>query len=420
MDRRTRALALLSGAITLVALRLWQGEDYWNYSEGVYSLTARLWLHGADLYGSMVGAQPPGVFLAGAALVGLHDSLEFLRWGVGLVELGTALLAAVGAFRLSGSRAAAVITPALVLLAPWTVHESGTLTPEPLAGPLLLGGALLAARPRTSAAGGAVAALAIGFKLPFLLPVLGIVALAADRRRAALAALAATALMVASGLLLFGEGLFRDAVTAQLHSGYRGLHLMAGILGQAGWSLLGLLAAGLALAVAGRGRIRDVALARVWIGLVAGLGLTVLTTAKQGTGLNVLVPVEAALVPVAAAGCALVAQIRGRVVALGGVAFTLAQSGALIAIPRDTVTPFIYPTSERGAWGRLLTGQQVEAAAAVARACPPGVAFSGPPLLAFVAHRPPPGGQPDGFLTVRSPTLAGVAAAIAADPRRCP
>ena len=55
--------AAVGGLLALVALQLWQGLDYWSYSEGVYALTSRLWRDGADLYGSMAAAQPPGLFV---------------------------------------------------------------------------------------------------------------------------------------------------------------------------------------------------------------------------------------------------------------------------------------------------------------------------------------------------------------------
>ena len=154
MPRRVALGGLALGVVALVLLRLWQGDDYWDYPEGVYLLSARLWNHGSELYRHMVGAQPPGVFLAGAGILRVHDSLGFIRLVLGVGQLGAGLIAARVAWRLSASPVAAVLTPALVLLTPWAIHEHGSLTPEVLAPPLLLGGALLAARPRTAAAGG--------------------------------------------------------------------------------------------------------------------------------------------------------------------------------------------------------------------------------------------------------------------------
>ncbi|MEA2124786.1 MAG: hypothetical protein QOI80_1568 [Solirubrobacteraceae bacterium] len=412
LDRRTLAAALVTGLAALVALRLWQGEDYWTYSEGVYALTARLFLHGADLYGTTAAAQPPGVFVVGAGILALHDSLEFLRLCIGLIQLGGGMIAAVVAWRLSGSRAAAVAAPALLLLTPWAVHEHGSLTPEPVAVPLLLGGALLVSRPATAAPGGALAALAIGFKLPFLAPAIGIVACASDRRRAALGAGGALVVMVGAGLAVFGSGLVRDVITAQLRGGRHALGALPGFVAQAGWNLAGLLPAALLLV---RTRTRDPALARAWLGLTVGLLATLLTIAKLGTALNILVPVEAALAPVA-----LAVAVRWRRLGAVALAFVLVQTVALVAFPARTIFPFVRPLSERGAWGRQADAAQVRRLAAAARACPPGIAYSGEPFVAFMAHRRPPGGQPDLFLVPRSPVLARERRAVAADRERCP
>lgn len=54
----TLVVATLGLAI-LVALGVWQGQGYWEYSDGVYSLTARLILEGRELYREVAGAQPP-------------------------------------------------------------------------------------------------------------------------------------------------------------------------------------------------------------------------------------------------------------------------------------------------------------------------------------------------------------------------
>jgi hypothetical protein len=48
------------------------------------------------------------------------------------------------------------------------------------------------------------------------------------------------------------------------------------------------------------------------------------------------------------------------------------------------------------------------------------VAFSGHPLIAFVADRPMPAGQPDQYLPFHSTKLTGVRARIEADVPRCP
>ncbi|MGZ4313788.1 MAG: hypothetical protein ACXVR1_16960, partial [Solirubrobacteraceae bacterium] len=50
--------SLLLGAAALVAVHFLLLHTYWDYSEGVYALTAHEILHGGDLYGQIVGAQP--------------------------------------------------------------------------------------------------------------------------------------------------------------------------------------------------------------------------------------------------------------------------------------------------------------------------------------------------------------------------
>ena len=84
MSRRNAlAAGTLLGALVLVALHFQRGIEYWNYSEGVYAYTSRLFLDGGDLYGHIVVAQPPWQFFFGAGALAIHDSLTFLRLAVG-------------------------------------------------------------------------------------------------------------------------------------------------------------------------------------------------------------------------------------------------------------------------------------------------------------------------------------------------
>ena len=63
----------------------------------------------------------------------------------------------------------------------------------------------------------------------------------------------------------------------------------------------------------------------------------------------------------------------------------------------------------------------VDAAVAAARACPAGRPYSGLPLIAFIAHRPMPGNQPDSYIIeAAAPRLAVERQAAAADVPRCP
>jgi hypothetical protein len=439
---------VLLGAAALVAVHFLLLHTYWDYSEGVYALTAHQMLHGGDLYGQIVGAQPPGVFLAGVALLAVHSSVEWLRFGVGCLQLAAGLVAARIVFAVTGNRIATALTPAGMLLTPWAVHEHGALTPELVALPVMMSAALLASYPRRGAWVGVLCGVLVLIKLPLAIPAVVLVLMSADVRRAAPAA----ALTVGGGLavtwLASGAGFWRDVVVAQLHSGSRSLGELDGFWAQAGWNVVGLLvAAGVAVWL--RAQARDRRLLNISIGLAIANLITFLSNFKLGTGLNITVPVEASLVPLAAIGttfafraaaaarprrpatcaagaCAAGAWAAGACAAgawaaracAAGTAFTLAQSISLIASPHHPV-PFLRAFSAP-AWEITLTASQFDQAVANARACPPGQAYGGPPLIALAAGRMLPAGQPDQFLTSHSSTLASVNAQIMAVRAVCP
>jgi hypothetical protein len=213
-------------------------------------------------------------------------------------------------------------------------------------------------------------------------------------------------------------------VTAQTHTGVRSPGLLKGFWAQAGWNVLGLLVAAV-IAGIGRAGARDRPLLNASLVLAVANVITFLTNFKVGTGLNVTVPVEASLVPLAAIGTVFAFRAarqatptrlaRGPVLAVlcvAGAAFTLAQSVSLIASPHNPI-PFLRAFSAP-AWEITMTSRQLEASVAAARACPPGAPYGGAPLIAMIANRLPPAGQPDGFLPLHSSTLAAVAAQIRA------
>jgi hypothetical protein len=425
--------AILAGMAALVAVHVLLVHTYWDYSEGVYALTAHMMLHGGDLYGQIVGAQPPGVFLAGAALLAIHDSVEWLRFGVACLQLGAGLIAARIVYRVTASPIATALTPAAMLLTPWAVHEHGALTPELVALPVMLGAALLSADRRRGAVAGALCGGLVLVKLPLAIPALVIVAMAADRRRAAAAGAAVLAAGLAIATAAGGADFWRDIVLAQLHSGSRSLGQLSGFWAQAGWNVIGLLVCA-AAAIHWRGAARDRRLLQIAVALALANLLTFLSNFKLGTGLNVTVPVEASLVPLAACGTVFAVRAgarraprretaAGTVARRGGhswpaavcalaIVFTLAQSISLIASPHNAI-PFERAFSAP-AWEITLTGPQFEQAVARARACPPGVPSAGAPLVALAAGRGLPAGQPDEFLPSHSVTLAAVNARIVA------
>jgi hypothetical protein len=207
--------------------------------------------------------------------------------------------------------------------------------------------------------------------------------------------------------------------------------MLKGFWAQAGWNVLGLVfCAGVAIKL--RAMVRDRRLLLITVALAMANLVTFLSNFKEGTGLNITVPVEASLVPLAATGTVpafraartrsrLVGAPRGRWIAAGcalALAFTLAQSVSLIASPQNPI-PFLRAFSAP-AWEMILTGPQFEQAVVTARACPPGEAYGGPPLVALAAGRTLPAGQPDEFLPSHSPTLATVKSEIAAVKPVCP
>lgn len=417
----------LLGAAALVAVHFGLLHTYWEYSEGVYALTAHEVLHGGDLYGHIVGAQPPGVFVAGIGLLAIHDSLEWLRLGVACLQFGAGLIAARIVYRVTGSAIAATVVPAAVLLTPWAVHEHGALTPELVALPVMLGAALLAVEGRRAVWTGVLCGLLVLIKFPLALPVVVVLALAADRRRTGMAAVTVVALGLGAAWLVGGGGFWRDTVLAQLHTGARGLGSLGGLWAQAGWNLVGLVVCA-AAAVVLRAQARAPRLLAVTTALAAANLVILLTTAKAGTSLDILVPMEATLVPPAACGVvfALRAARRRPVAGTRALAtacvlallFTVAQTVSLFASPQHPV-PFLRAFSAP-AYGVVLTGPQFAAAVRAARACPPGEAYGGPPLVALAAGRSVPDGQADQFLPAHSPTLAAVRARMAAVRPVCP
>ncbi len=326
------------------------------------------------------------------------------------------MLAAIAVWRLTENPWATAAAPALTLLTPWALREHGALTPELLAPPVLLGAALLAARPRATAAyAGALAAVAPFIKWPYALALIAIVLFSAAPKKAAVGAAIAIAVQALAFTAIFGFGLWDDSVIAQLSSGRRGLDVLKGVWGQAFWSLIGLVA--LAFAVwRKRAQLKRRAAAE---GPRRARRGDARDADHEHQGRHGAEHASSRSRPRSCrsrSSAIVVASLRW--VAPVALAFTLAQSLSLVLSP-NTATPFIYPTSQRGAWGRDSDTEQVEAAVAKAEACPPGVVYAGPPFIALLAHRAMPDDQPDQFLPSRSTHLADVQKAIDAVQPRC-
>jgi hypothetical protein len=421
MTRRDRIAA---GALALalsVLLQVLRGDADWGPSEGVYALSSRLLLHGGDLYGGLVASQPPWTYLFGAGVLALHDSLDALRLACGLLQVLTALLAAEAVWRLTSARVAAIAAAGLVVVTPWATHQHGLLLPEQLGAPLLLGAALLASRPSSARWAGVLAGVAVFAKLPFVLPA-ALILVASPARRVALGwAAAAVAAQAVLFTVVFGTGFWRQIVGAQVQSG-DAIELQAGAFVQASWNLLPLVILA-AVAIWLRRQTSELALlGTLAAGAVGALALT-LTIVKPGTGLNVVVPSEPLLTTLAVAGVVFALRteaLRVRAAVLAGVMglLVLAQSASLLLDPSNP-RPFHRPLSSSPGWKVGHDKAEMQQLVRAARACPPGSVYAGPPLVAFIAERPVPAGQPDAFIVSHASMHAGVLDRLLADGPRC-
>ena len=414
---------LVAAGALAAALHAWRGVSYWEYSEGVYALTARMLLEGSTLYGDVVAAQPPTLYLVGAAILAtVGDSVEALRAALAVPLVATGALVAVVVWRLTRSAAGAALGGLAAMVAPWTLHEGTLLMPETFAAPLLLGAALLASSERGAPWSGALAALAVSLKLAFVLPAAALAVVARRRARFALGVAAAGGALATVFLALYGGDLVENVVVAQLQTGAQAPRRLAGLLAQAGWNLapLAVLAG---LGIAGRERLRDPGLLRATAGLALGCLALVVTLSKHGSYLNVLAVVEPPLVALAACGAVGVARTLRRPVASrriatatagGALAFAAvvllaAQSTSLLDAP-ERPTFFAHPLSE-APHGHAMAAESVARAAATA-ACPARPGHWITPYLAFVAGRAVPAGQPDRFIAQHAEVHAALRPAV--------
>jgi hypothetical protein len=419
---------LVLTAAVLVALAAWQGQGYWEYSDGVYSLSARQLLHGDALYRDFAAAQPPPLYLLGAGALALSDSPGAIRVLMALCEAATSLLVLVAVWRLTRRRAVALGAALACLITPWALREHAQLLPETAAAPLLMGAALLAARRGGGAAAGVLAAVAVAFKLAFVLPALAIVVATRRRRRALRGFGAAGAILALTFLLVFGEPLWASVVAGQARTGRAALGYVAGLWAQAGWNLAGLLALA-ALAWPRRDTLADPELARSLLAAALGALALLATLLKHGSWLTVLVIAEPPLLCLAACGAATVLAERARGappprrwrarVLAGAAAVVLlgVQAGSLLVAPADPVG-FTRPFVDAGN-GRGLSDATVRRTAAAIRRCPPGSRYAGPPYLAFVAGRATVGAQPDPFMVLNAANLGRFLRAVQRDRDVC-
>ena len=409
--------------IEFVLLALWQRNGYWEFSDGVYLLSGRGFLHGLVPYRDFAAAQPPGVYLVGAGLLWVHDGLAAARAGLGIVGLITSLLVGVAVWRLTErpelTMAAVLVAPLL----PITLHEHAQLIPETLAAPLILGAVLNCTRSERTVLCALLLVLACACKVAFLLPALAVIGGSPHRRRLLVAFIVIGLVLAGVSLLAFGTAEWRETVLAQLRVGHNSLHAVRGLLLQGAWNELPLvaLAAGALWAVwRAPETVVDAELVRpLAAAAVAGLVL-VLTVLKRGSYIDVLVVAEPPLLVLAVCGAGSIWQRRhvARPLVVLVVAWLAVQSVSMLTTPS---APWAAkrPFAASGlAWtdGPSAVNQLVSAA----RACPAGRAYSGSPYIALLADRRMPGDQPDTFIIENSSTDAAFARRAAADVPQCP
>src|SRR5665213_505389 len=127
LDTRPRASIVNLWAAVLVLLVLcvayWftairpSSHAYLDYVDGYYLYVAQRMAHGAVLYSGVMGVQPPGIYVVGAALFRVHDQLATARVYSGLLHCATILLVAAVCLRVTGRGVDALIAAAVYTLA---------------------------------------------------------------------------------------------------------------------------------------------------------------------------------------------------------------------------------------------------------------------------------------------------------------
>jgi 4-amino-4-deoxy-L-arabinose transferase-like glycosyltransferase len=162
-------LALLLAAYWLLVVRT-GSHAYLDYVDGYYLYVAHRMAQGATLYSGVMGVQPPGIYVVGAALFRLHDQLATVRVFSAMLHCATILVVAATAFRVSGRRGPSLLAAALYTLAPYGLIWSRTFDPNPLVtlGSLCSLYALLGDSRRSTFAAGVLGALALLTKVWYL------------------------------------------------------------------------------------------------------------------------------------------------------------------------------------------------------------------------------------------------------------
>ena len=136
---------------------------YLDYVDGYYLYVAQRMAHGVVLYSGVMGVQPPGIYVVGAALFRLHDQLATARVYSGLLHCATIIMVAAVTYRLIDRGVDALIAATIYTLAPYGLIWSRIFDPNPLVTFLSLCSlwALLGDQDDWAALAGAFAALAL-------------------------------------------------------------------------------------------------------------------------------------------------------------------------------------------------------------------------------------------------------------------
>jgi len=229
------ALALLIGGYWLLA---WHRSNlaYLDYVDGYYLYAAHRVAQGAVLYRQIMGVQPPGIYLAGAALFRIHDSIDAARAYALLVHSATVLLVFVIAWRTFRRDGVALLAATLYSLAPYSLVWSRTFDPNPLVGCLGLATLLALSGGTTSRAAlaGCLGALALATKVWYVPVGAASVLYMARHARGLLlpyfgALVAVLGIVFAAGTAAAG-GAFWRGLLAQDASGLSGSWLLASLV----------------------------------------------------------------------------------------------------------------------------------------------------------------------------------------------
>jgi hypothetical protein len=374
-------LALEAALYALLTFRP-RSLQYIDYVDGYYLYVAHRMAQGAVLYRDVQGVQPPLLFVAGALLFRLHDSLAVIRLYALLVHLCIQMLVLLSAYRLYRSQALALIAATLFALAPYSWQWDRIFDPNPLVTLLTLASfyALLLDRTEAALLAGVLGGLAMVTKIWYL-PVLVVsVAYLARNQPARLPRFLFGLVLTLGIVCLLGwsqvGAAFWQGLLAQDVSPLSLDWLDASIVHVLSDETPLLLAALAGLLLIARGRVGLSPLPALYgLSSVLVLGATI----KQGTAWPVFQFAEPALVLLATA---LIVPLPTRE---GGAGSRVRSSGVLPAILLLLMAAWSLPAI-RAAIPASDSSEHV-VTSAIQRYAPPDAILLAPPFYLYLTHR---------------------------------